>query len=208
MAKRITIGGVVKDGVIRDLAQALTTIGYKVALDAYRKARHGAKIYTHRTYNLQDSYGSAVFINGELVRDSIRFVQRGRSTGGNRHGHRPTGKGYELEIDGRQSLSRFFENMKGLKKTNSVTVIVAAAMWYAELVQSKGYEVLDTNYVKKELKTRINSDHELFRRMKEKYGLDSATVKAMLGVDEEYYENRDIYDRMSNKRAMQSYPRE
>lgn len=187
MAKRISIGGNVKDEIVRDIVQALTTIGYKVALEAYRNARHPTegKAYTHSTYNLHDSYGSAVYVEGRLVEDSIRYVNRARSKGTRRHGHNiPNAR------TGREALMRFFKTAWIVRKRDYLTVVIAAPMWYASIVEDKGFVVLDADFVKSEMRSQLEKSPELVRKMKEKYGIDHATLRRWLGIDEVYHYNR------------------
>lgn len=176
--RHIKIDGNIKDYIMRDIAQSLASIGWKVALEAYRQ-----HTYTNRTYNLHDSYGSAVFIEGKLVEGSIRYVERAMSKKEDRHGH-----SISESRTGRQALHRFFENSHWIvRKKDQITVVVAAAMWYADIVESKGYVVLDEQFVKREIQNQINNNPELLNKMKEKYGFDATTVRRWLGIDEVYY---------------------
>lgn len=174
-SKRIKIGGMVKDAVMRDLTQAFTTLGYKAAMDAYR-----SKTYTNRTFNLHDSYGSAVYLNGKLVEDSIRYVNRSRSTRADRHGRNQGGR------TGREALKNFFKNAWVVRKRDNFTILVAAAMWYAKIVESKGYEVLDNEVVKNSIMS--NFDATVSPVLK-KHKIESfmPALRRGIGVDMDYY---------------------
>ena len=60
-----TSGGV----LIKALISQLANDGEKSIREAYE-----GREFTNRTYNLHDSYGSAVYYNGTLVKSSIRYV--------------------------------------------------------------------------------------------------------------------------------------
>lgn len=176
-SKRIVIGGEIKDNIIRDIVSSLSSIAHKVALEAYRQ--HS---FENRTYNLHDSYGSAVFVNGKLIEESIRYVERSYSKKESTHRRTPLGA-----ETGRKALRRFFDEAKPIRTSDYITVVIAAAMWYAELVEIKGFTVLDSTFVKSEMRRLINNDSELMQKMKTKYGINPLVVRRILGIDEEYH---------------------
>lgn len=180
MAGGITIKGPVKNAMMRDIAKELKTIAWKVALKAYKSAR-----FKNQSYNLHDSYGSAVFINGILVEGSIKYVERSRSKRVDRHSHSITGA-----RTGREALERLFRTPWIVRKKDSITVVVAAAMWYAQHVDKKGLNVIDQAQIKSDISYEINRNPELLNMMKKQYGIDAPTVRRWLGIDEVYYYNR------------------
>lgn len=183
MAK-IRYGEVIKDKATKALVEALTTIGWEVAMAAYRM-----KTYTNRTYNLHDSYGSAVFVDGRLVPDSIKYVNRARATSISKHGHnlyRNTGKGWHA-VGGREALKRFFETAWTVRKKDHVTLVVAAAMWYGEIVESKGYVVLDEQFVKREVSNKLaHKLPSIVARYPELKGIEPM-LRRWVGIDEVYH---------------------
>ena len=66
MSSYIRLSDGVKKGFEQDMVQALSTLGYYAMLDAYKK--HSFK---HRTRNLHDSYASAVYVNGTLIKKNM-----------------------------------------------------------------------------------------------------------------------------------------
>lgn len=151
MAKKVIIGGEIKDAFMRDLVNALAKLGGEATLYAYRK-----KSYTNRTFNLHDSYGSAVYVNGVLQERTIRYA-------GGQMSHRPgilkqtsgTSKKrrsklgqryYRYGKNGREVLHVFFRGndyYKGHKFGKSgIVLVVVAAMWYAGMLAKKGYRVV------------------------------------------------------------------
>lgn len=184
---RIGYGSVIKDKATKALVEALTTIGWQVAMEAYRK-----KTYTNRTFNLHDSYGSAVFVNGVIVPDSKKYVNRSRSKRKNTHGHRDYDNRYAEGVDGRRALDDFFASVKVSKK-NKITLVVAAAMWYGEIVESKGYVVFDEQLVKREVAQRllfvlppILAKYPELKRF-------TPTLMRYIGIDEEYYYTQELF---------------
>lgn len=176
MATKIRRFGEVKDAMIQDIVTSLASIAWKVALKAYRQ-----HTYKNRTYNLHDSYGSAVYLNGMLVKDSIRYIERAFFKKESRHYHTPVGA-----ETGRKALHRFLEQIVTPHKSDYITVVIVASMWYAKMVESKGYIVLDGNFVKNEMRNEIKRNPELITKMKQKYGIDSPTLQKWMGFDETY----------------------
>lgn len=178
---RIRYGEQVKDKATKALVEALTTIGYEVALSAYRQ-----KTYTNRTYNLHDSYGSAVFVDGKLVPDSIKFIERAYSKGVRGHFHNVVDD-EGTELDGRASLKRFFEQPWVVRKKDHVTLVVAAAMWYGDIVESKGYVVLDEEFVKRAVSHRLAFVlPPILAKYPELKGFEPM-FRRWIGIDEVYY---------------------
>ena len=58
-----------KGDYIKALISQLADDGEKAIRQAYE-----GREFTNRTYNLHDSYGSAVYYNGNLVKSSIRYI--------------------------------------------------------------------------------------------------------------------------------------
>lgn len=150
MAKGVKIGGEIVDAFTRDLVNALAKLGGEAALYAYRK-----KSFTNRTFNLHDSYGSAVYVNGVLQERTIKYA-------GGQMSHRPGilkqvgnapkkrrsklgQRSYRYGKNGRDVLHVFFrgnEWYKGHKFGKSgIVLVVVAAMWYAGMLAKKGYRV-------------------------------------------------------------------
>jgi hypothetical protein len=186
---RIRYGEQIKDKATKALVEALTTIGWQVAMEAYRK-----KTYTNRTFNLHDSYGSAVFVNGVIVPDSKKYVNRSRSNRRNTHGHADSDNRYAKTggLSGRQALDDFFSTVVVSKK-NKITLVVAAAMWYGEIVESKGYVVFDEQMVKREVAQRLLFVlPPVLDKYPELKGL-TPTLLRYIGVDEEYYNTQYLF---------------
>jgi hypothetical protein len=125
-------------------------------------------------------------VNGVLVEDSIRYVNRSRSNRKDPRARFTTRSGADT---GRGALTEFFKHAWIVRKKDSFTVVVAAAMWYADILEDKGYEVLDSSYVKSEMSKAISSNPQLFSNLKSKYGVDMPTVRRWLGIDEAYAYN-------------------
>lgn len=127
MAKTIGIGAQIKDAFTRDTVQALSTLGYKAMMNAYAK-----RGFQHRTRNLHDSYGSAVYVDGVLVEKSIRYV----------------GGILSRKVDpktkktGRETLEDYFRSHRFGTTNHEIVVIVVAAMYYAGILESQGRYVI------------------------------------------------------------------
>ena len=106
-----TSGGV----LIKALISQLANDGEKAILEAYE-----GREFTNRTYNLHDSYGSAVYYNGTLVKSSIRYVGAEMAE--------------EDERYGRNEVNDFFSNYKP-KNRKGIDLVIVAAMFYADILE-------------------------------------------------------------------------
>lgn len=174
---RIRYGGNIKDKVTKAIVETLTTIGWEVALEAYRK-----RTYKNRTYNLHDSYGSAVFVDGVLVPDSIKHIERAMSKRPDTHGHAIHGA-----KTGRDALRRFFDQAWIVRKSDHITLVVAAAMWYGDILESKGYVVLDEQFVRNAVAHRwAYRFHQVLAKYPELKDFEPM-LRRWVGIDESYY---------------------
>ena len=106
-----TSGGV----LIKALISQLADDGEKAIREAY-----GGREFTNRTYNLHDSYGSAVYYNGTLVKSSIRYVGAEMAE--------------EDERYGRNEVNDFFSNYRP-KNRKGIDLVIVAAMFYADILE-------------------------------------------------------------------------
>ena len=89
--------------------------------------------YTHRTYNLHDSYGSAVYLNGKLVEKSVMLL-------GSKATKAKSYKGSKLK--GSEEIMKYF---RSYKPKSEIELVVAAAMPYG-VVLEKGSSGLKHKY--------------------------------------------------------------
>ena len=106
-----TSGGV----LIKALISQLADDGEKAIREAYE-----GREFTNRTYNLHDSYGSAVYYNGALVKSSIRYVGAEMAE--------------EDERYGRNEVNDFFSNYRP-KNRKGIDLVIVAAMFYANILE-------------------------------------------------------------------------
>lgn len=184
MAKKST------KNIEKEVIDFLTEQGERIIKEAYRRRN-----WKNRTYNLQDSYGSAVFRNGVLLRNTIRYVsepplakaskndkelgdykgqrskaQRGSSyTEFNKSGDSRFLTGDTIYAYGRDEVNKFFNGYK-LATTSGIELVVVAAMYYAGILES-GY--LGTKYqVISSATTELNNIAQLLGKGVEVYALD------------------------------------
>ena len=189
MATKVTIGGGIVDALTRDLVNACATLGYKAAMAAYRN-----HTYQHRTYALHDSYGSAVYLNGRLVPETIRYVNRARQRAGDVRGWRgsrnPEGASGKNFDTGRKALQAYLENPPRMsKRSKGITILVVAAQWYATILEGKGYKVLDPRTVSSSLTYNFDA---YITPILDKYGAKKFAPKLRrdLGVDQFFIQNQ------------------
>ena len=115
-----------KKDLISELVKELSKEGQRIVANQLNNVG-----YTHRTYNLNDSYGFGVYVDGKLV--SKGFSPQ-KASGG---------KMWENEIiSGRKAITDFLENKY---KPHSGIDLVVVAMPYGEIVEDKyKYEVIST----------------------------------------------------------------
>lgn len=100
---------------------ALADEGEKIIL-----AARAAKGYKDRTYNLHDSYVSAVFKDGVLLPETIRYV--GPKMAKRTHGR---------TIPGREHALDFLSSVGKRIKKKGIALVVGAAMPYSSILERK-----------------------------------------------------------------------
>lgn len=99
----------------------LATEGGKLILQAVN-----SRDYTHRTMNLHDSYGSAVYLNGKLVEKSVMLL-------GSKATKAKSYKGSKLK--GSEEIMKYFQSYK---PKSELELVVAAAMPYGVVLEKGG----------------------------------------------------------------------
>ena len=183
MAQRVRINDQVKDKITRDLANACATVGYIALRDAYK-----AKSYTNRTYALHDSYGCAVYLDGVLIPETIRYVERAYQRSGDSRGWRGSKDQAANPRDwakGRQALENYLKDPPRMSTKNHITMLFVAAQWYAGILESKKYSVLDLEVVKQSVSREFD---KYIAPVLKKYGSENMlpVLRRGLGVDYTY----------------------
>ena len=106
---------------INKFVDMLANEGGKLILQAVN-----SRDYTHRTYNLHDSYGSAVYLNGKLVEKSVMLL-------GSKATKAKSYKGSKLK--GSEEIIKYF---RSYKPKSEIELVVAAAMPYGVVLEKGG----------------------------------------------------------------------
>ena len=106
---------------INKFVDMLSDEGGKLILQAVN-----SRDYTHRTYNLHDSYGSAVYLNGKLVEKSVMLL-------GSKATKAKSYKGSKLK--GSEEIMKYFQSYK---PKSELELVVAAAMPYGVVLEKGG----------------------------------------------------------------------
>ena len=106
---------------IDKFADMLADEGGKLILQAVN-----SRDYTHRTYNLHDSYGSAVYLNDKLVEKSVMLL-------GSKATKAKSYKGSKLK--GSEEIMKYF---RSYKPKSAIELVVAAAMPYGVVLEKGG----------------------------------------------------------------------
>lgn len=188
MALRVKINDQVTDRLTRDLANACATVGYIALRDAYK-----ARSYTNRTYALHDSYGCAVYLDGKLIPETIRYVERAYQKSGDSRGWRGSKDQAANPSDwatGRQALENYLKNPPRMSTKNHITMLFVAAQWYAGILEAgtdkrKKYKVLDFDVVKQSVSREFD---KYIAPVLKKYGSENMlpVLRRGLGVDYTY----------------------
>ena len=163
----------IKFGFRKDAIKVLATVGWKAAYSAYK-----AKTFKNRTFNLHDSYGSAVYVNGTLIEDSIKYANRSRSK-------KRSTRNTHLGATGREALDRYFRRNHFGGKNTEIVLVVVAAMWYADILQKKGYMVIKGVAYQTIAKEIDNAMLPVFK----KWGIQPYSMSRAIGIgqDLDYY---------------------
>lgn len=126
-------GEALKRWIVNSLAEE----GGRIINEAYE-----TRGFTNRTGNLHDSYVSAVFVEGKLQKDTIRYVGAEMSTTYREYAN-STVKGEVEATKGREEANKFLAKYQSSrKKTDGIVLVIAAAMFYSSIVEDRGYKVL------------------------------------------------------------------
>lgn len=106
---------------INKFVDMLSDEGGKLILQAVN-----SRDYTHRTYNLHDSYGSAVYLNGALVEKSVMLL-------GSKATKAKSYKGSKLK--GSEEIMKYFQSYK---PKSDIELLVVAAMPYGVVLEKGG----------------------------------------------------------------------
>jgi hypothetical protein len=126
------------------IVKSLADEGERIIKKAYDE-----KGFTNRTGNLHDSYVSAVFYKGRLQGENskfgntIRFVGDEMSSTSRKYPNSEVG-GETEATKGREEAKKFLQRMQFGHQPKGITLVVAAAMFYSNIVEELGYRVLSS----------------------------------------------------------------
>ena len=118
-----------KSATIQQLISQLTEEGAAAIKQAYE-----TRDWRNRTFNLHDSYGSAVYANGKLLKSTVRYVGQEMVRPDYKGNRRLSGA--EVTMKGREEVMDFFSQYT--PKTKGVELVIAAAMFYANILEKGG----------------------------------------------------------------------
>lgn len=130
----------------RATIEAMAKLGYDALMYAYKR-----RDFNHQTRNLHDSYGSAVYYNGQLIPSSIRYIG----------GELSRKADPKTKMTGRQTLDDFFKRSHYGRAKGEMVLVCVAAMYYTKFLEEGshggGYKIqvisaardyVDQNYSK------------------------------------------------------------
>ena len=120
----------------KDLIGSLTKYGERIIQMAYKSST-----FKNRTGNLHDSYVSAVFVNGNLQSETVRYVGPEMSKTSREYDELSSGDP-EMKT-GREEARLFLSKFQFTSgRPQGVTLVVAATMFYAGILESRNYMVI------------------------------------------------------------------
>lgn len=111
-----------KDEAYKAIVSSLKEDGERILEECYN-----ARDFQNRSYNLRDSYGYCVFVDGKP--HTMGFLEGKMAKNGK--------KWYNEVIEGREAISDFFSN-EYKSPSGSIELVVAAAMPYAQVLENGG----------------------------------------------------------------------
>lgn len=118
------------------IVKSLADEGERIITKAYNE-----RGFTNRTGNLHDSYVSAVFYKGQLQGENSKFGNTMRFVGDEMSS---TTREYQKSEVGREEAKKFLQRMQFGHQPKGITLVVAAAMFYSNIVEKRGYRVLSS----------------------------------------------------------------
>lgn len=139
-----------RNEAIAALVAELTDLGQEACLVAIEKKNRG---YQNQKYNLRDSIGSAVYVDGKLVKSSKRYAYSKSSRGP----YKDKGnKGHGEWKEGRDAIDEYWRDNQTIpNKQGTVELVVVAATFYAGILQDRGIQVISaaTDFLEREMRT-------------------------------------------------------
>lgn len=124
-----------RNEAIAYIVESLTELGQRACEEAISN-----KGYKNQLYNLRDSIGSAVYVNGHIQPATKRYAHRKSSKG--TYTDRGENGTYD-EITGREALDRYWdENPTIPNARNAVELVVIAATYYSGILEDRGIQVI------------------------------------------------------------------
>lgn len=123
MAKNVTWLKNLESDYERDVVRELKALGHDAVMYSYIKSS-----FKNRTYNLYNSYASAVYVRGALVPSSIQFLGSPMSV----KKDKKTGK------TGRQTAKDYLYSHSFGAASGEIVLVVIAAMYYAGILEAGG----------------------------------------------------------------------
>lgn len=113
-------------GFEQDMIRALRDLGIAAMKDAYAKKR-----FTNRTGNLHDSYACAVYVRGELVKSTVRYLDNPISTK----------RDQKTKKNGHQTAHDYLYGHSFTSKKDDFILVVIAAMYYAGILEREPHYI-------------------------------------------------------------------
>lgn len=138
------------------------------------------------TGNLRDSFGSAVYVNGELQKDTIRFANDNPIGGRTRDAIDPR--------PGREVLLDYFNKIHPNRGKNDVTLVCVAAMYYTKFLEAGthrgAYKIrvvsAATDYIKRNWEQAVSGIYKQLRIKKPSSRVVRGDIQPL--KDSGYYE--------------------
>lgn len=119
-----------------ELIKRYTTLGEDAMWHAFHFSFRETKmegetgVWSHISHNLADSFGSAVYVDGVLRRETVRYINRSPQS---------TRRDKYSNERGREAIDNYFNKIHPFAGTGDICVVVAAAMYYTKFLEEGSY---------------------------------------------------------------------
>jgi hypothetical protein len=159
------------DSVLNDMINTLALHGERIIKLAYE-----TKTFKDRTFNLRDSYVSAVFYNGRLQKGTVSFVGDPKSE--TPVEYEPYASGDTEFRTGREEAELFLSKFSfSSGRPGGLVLVVAAVMFYSGMVEGRDYYVIS----------------QITDELEELAANGFNTLKYKAHIDEEYIDEPSVY---------------
>jgi hypothetical protein len=134
-----------RNEAISKMVEDLANLGQRACKYAIERRE-----YENQKYNLHDSIGSAVYVDGEIVPSSKRYADSKKST--EPYYDRGENATYSM-MTGREAIDNYWNEHSRISTDNTIELVCVAATFYAGILEANGVQVISAvvDYLENEM---------------------------------------------------------